>query len=606
MAHKLIMSRAIFAAALTGWPLFPALSVSGILPANDDGSTNLLQIDFDFTFYGQTYHSLYVNNNGNVTFSAPLSVFTPNAFPSAGPAIIAPFWADVDTRNGKGIVSYSGDANAFNVSWSRVGYYDATRVGNVDTRNTFSLSLQRNNGILFQYGLMNWTTGDASGGSGGFGGTPATLGINAGDGRQAQVLARYSGPNVSDLDGTRWYFQTDSAQLTTPLFKQFNAPWGAQHTLNSVSDIMTQTGCFVTSTAMVLNAIGHNVDPGQLNTFLRSYMVGGNLSYASMPQALAYGQTDGTLGPPVRFSSTQISNSVGFDYAKLADLIDKDGPVILRVPSRNHGEFNYGPEVHAVVAWKVDTATNTIYIRDPGWSTSPGTLGEYVDYVNAYVRAQGHPEWQLKNADGTVSGRDLSFFFRASNGGAFSTNRATFVDVLTPFKKQIIQGSVNSPIELVITDPKGRRLGYDPQSAMFYNDIPDSEYFREGVATDASDDSQPLLGRLGPISFFIGDFLPGEYTFQLFGIANGDWSLDFGVSDPLRGFNPFQFTKSGQAQAGFQATFTFNVPASGPAAVPEPFSWAMMTAGFALAGACARRRVLRPYRGCFGVQPGKY
>ena len=35
---------------------------------------------------------------------------------------------------------------------------------------------------IFNYAKLTWVTGDASGGFGGFGGTPAMVGINAGDG----------------------------------------------------------------------------------------------------------------------------------------------------------------------------------------------------------------------------------------------------------------------------------------------------------------------------------------------------------------------------------------------------------------------------------------
>ncbi len=50
-------------------------------------------------FYGSNYNGLYVNNNGNVTFGSALSTFTPGTI-GAGSSlkIIAPFWADVDTR----------------------------------------------------------------------------------------------------------------------------------------------------------------------------------------------------------------------------------------------------------------------------------------------------------------------------------------------------------------------------------------------------------------------------------------------------------------------------------------------------------------------------
>ena len=49
---------------------------------------------------------LQVNNNGVISFSAAVSQFNSQSFPVAnGKPMIAPFWADVDTRNG-GTLSY--------------------------------------------------------------------------------------------------------------------------------------------------------------------------------------------------------------------------------------------------------------------------------------------------------------------------------------------------------------------------------------------------------------------------------------------------------------------------------------------------------------------
>ncbi|MDP4954321.1 MAG: hypothetical protein NWQ53_11810, partial [Flavobacteriales bacterium] len=61
------------------------------LPANDDGSTGQINIPFDFLLYGITYNSLYINNNGNVSFDNPYSWFTSAGFPIGTP-MIAPFW----------------------------------------------------------------------------------------------------------------------------------------------------------------------------------------------------------------------------------------------------------------------------------------------------------------------------------------------------------------------------------------------------------------------------------------------------------------------------------------------------------------------------------
>jgi hypothetical protein len=46
---------------------------SNTLPANDDGSTSLVALGFSANYFGTTYTQAFVNNNGNVTFTTPLS-----------------------------------------------------------------------------------------------------------------------------------------------------------------------------------------------------------------------------------------------------------------------------------------------------------------------------------------------------------------------------------------------------------------------------------------------------------------------------------------------------------------------------------------------------
>ncbi|MBK7158976.1 MAG: hypothetical protein IPH77_10545 [Ignavibacteria bacterium] len=46
------------------------------------------------------------------------------------------------------------------------------------------------NNVCFSYGDMEWTTGDASGGVGGFFGAPATVGINEGNGIDYATLGK--------------------------------------------------------------------------------------------------------------------------------------------------------------------------------------------------------------------------------------------------------------------------------------------------------------------------------------------------------------------------------------------------------------------------------
>jgi len=154
------------------------------LPANDDGSTGLVNLGFSANYFGTTYTQTYVNNNGNITFDSPLSAFTPFNLNTTNRAIIAPFFADVDTGGaGSGLVKYGNDTlsgrTVFCVNWVSVGYYEQK----VDKLNSFQLVLidrsdtgPGNFDIEFNYNQIVWETGDASGGSGGLGGDSARTG----------------------------------------------------------------------------------------------------------------------------------------------------------------------------------------------------------------------------------------------------------------------------------------------------------------------------------------------------------------------------------------------------------------------------------------------
>lgn len=174
-------------------PLDSTFSVApfngGIAPdyRNDDGSTESIALPFGFNFYGVTYDSLYINTNGNISFVAPYDIFTANPFPDSTYNMIAPFWGDVDLRDSmSGLVYYKITPSAMIIKWENVGYYDI----HSDLTNTFQLTITNGsdalvpngNNVSFCYGDMQWTTGDASYGIGGFGGVAATVGVNQGNG----------------------------------------------------------------------------------------------------------------------------------------------------------------------------------------------------------------------------------------------------------------------------------------------------------------------------------------------------------------------------------------------------------------------------------------
>lgn len=183
------------------------------LSNTDDGNSVMVNLPFTFCFYGTNYTQAYINANGNISFGAAESTFSSNPFPDSNFVMIAPFWADVDTR-GFGDIYYKITPNALYVNWVNVGYYDSY----TDKLNTFQViisdgtltSIGTDNNVAFCYKDMQWTTGDASNGSNGFGGTPSTVGANKGDGtnyiqftRSDQAGGAYDGP-FNNNDGVDW------------------------------------------------------------------------------------------------------------------------------------------------------------------------------------------------------------------------------------------------------------------------------------------------------------------------------------------------------------------------------------------------------------------
>ncbi len=197
---------------------YSVVPFSGYLPPyyrNDDASSNVISIPFNFNFYGTNFDSLYINNNGNVSFMNGYMTFTSNPFPDSTYYMIAPFWGDVDTRDSlSGLVYYKITSSSIIIKWEHVGYYSNMS----DKLNTFQLILTDGTDPLlppgdnvgFCYGDMQWTTGAASSGVNGFGGVPATVGVNKGNGVDYFQVGRFDSPSVTfdgpygNNDGVDW------------------------------------------------------------------------------------------------------------------------------------------------------------------------------------------------------------------------------------------------------------------------------------------------------------------------------------------------------------------------------------------------------------------
>lgn len=162
----------------------PGLFTNFFLPPNDDNTigdvkgggplvSNLLaNIGFSIKFYSNYWTNVYVNNNGNITFGHHFSPFVPLAsLVDIGEQIIAPFWADIDTRAPESdLVRYGTNTvdghRAFGVNWGNVGYY----AWNTDRLLNCQLVIISRSDIAagdfdleFNYDRIEWVFSDSSG-----------------------------------------------------------------------------------------------------------------------------------------------------------------------------------------------------------------------------------------------------------------------------------------------------------------------------------------------------------------------------------------------------------------------------------------------------------
>ena len=190
------------------------------MPPNDDGSFPSGATGLDLTpafpkglhFYSGSYKEGWINNNGSLSFNSAITAYTPNAFPGAPQPMIAPYWADVDTRDTKecGDQSHYPDNGAYPasdtcgsgvdyttepttngvwwsltpgqmvVTWDQVGFYQCNATPAMSfqmilTATGCGQTIAPDGGVAgvdfdieFRYSQCGWEAGDASGGTNGF------------------------------------------------------------------------------------------------------------------------------------------------------------------------------------------------------------------------------------------------------------------------------------------------------------------------------------------------------------------------------------------------------------------------------------------------------
>ena len=90
------------------------------------------------------------------------------------------------------------------------------------------------------------------------------------------------------------------------------------------------------------------------------------------------------------------------------------------------------------------------------------------------------------------------------------------------------EGKLKPPGELMLSDPRGRKIGNDPLLKKVYQEIPQASYEFEGIDDDITGEPGPQSGTI-----YILNQLDGPYTLRVFGLETGMYLLEIreSVSD---------------------------------------------------------------------------
>jgi uncharacterized delta-60 repeat protein len=256
-------------------------------------------------------------------------------------------------------------------------------------------------------------------------------------------------------------------------FKQRHPAWGSDHLATDPEcSTIASEGCALTSAANVFAYYGTQeltegygvVNPGNLNEWLDDHA---GYDGCAINWCVADNATGGHAGNPEIWRSW---HSLAERTQAIDDALDHDKLPIVQVRNRWGG---------------------------PHWIVLSGRSGD---------------SYTIMDPDGP-------------SGGKLSDTYGAFYDVVVYSKETATPcWSVvgHSPVQLLVTDPLGRRAGYDPSTGTISEDMPLSSY---GVEAGTGDDD----GLLPPLPdrpyFEQSESLGGTYSIQAIGIGDGPYEL---------------------------------------------------------------------------------
>jgi len=233
-------------------------------------------------------------------------------------------------------------------------------------------------------------------------------------------------------------------------------------------------GCYLSAAALVTTYHGVALTPPELNTILNaSENPNGYNNGCVDPEVVAKVATD--RGVPMSFIGREGTSTLMHNICAY-------GPQLMGV------NCDSGVPGHWVLAIGIDRGTNSYKIVNP----SGGRVTTLYDRYHTFcaTRVFSGPEYVV-----TIKSRIVATF--------------------------------HSPVELLLTDPMGRRLGRDPVTGQLYEEIPHAYYNDVGLDDDETGDREIDP----PKELYLPRPDSGDYSLIVLGTGDGTYTADFEAAD---------------------------------------------------------------------------
>lgn len=275
---------------------------------------------------------------------------------------------------------------------------------------------------------------------------------------------------------------TLSNTVPVPYLSQNWSPWGTQpYAFNPDNGIDTidRWGCFLTSAVMLVNYwaevqhISFRTYPDLMDTWLKNQPIGQgyDASNGVVHDAVAnYARANGV--------TLYRTETIGRNDAVLDDYLRTGNPVILQV-------------------------------------CLPGSLcPSHFVVATGKIVVNGSPTYSLNDPEFGYVTLEQKY-----NGVYYKM--VTYSQ--TSEDKRSLRISAHSPIQFVVTDPLGRRSGYDPATGQVLDEIPLGEYFEDAIVGNGDPDSGVYLSSL---VFEVNDPVDGIYAYTIYGTGTGSYEIN--------------------------------------------------------------------------------